>query len=117
MSVKQEYKYIYEDRSFDFDNPLVDNADYESEFSNIDIDISDDMLEMLIRRSAEHVLKGIKPCSLDIWNQKYELIEDVPALQSLVGECLINDILVDAIIAGCVAATGWRAEPYYKPKD
>ena len=53
--------------------------------------------------------------AFDIWQQKSVSIEEVCDLQSLVGECLINDELVEAVIAGC-RSTGLRIEPFYNPR-
>ena len=87
---------------------------HETSFSNIDIDVNDDLMEMLLRRSAQYLQDRLKPCSWDIWQQKCGDVEEVVDLQTLVGECILNDQLVEAIIAG-MAMTGERIEPYYSP--
>lgn len=118
-NVKPEWRHIHEDRCFDFSEPTVDeicNDPEITEFSNVDIDVSDELLEMLISRTCKYLEENVMPCSMDIWQQKSIEVEDVPDLQKLFGECMINDQLVTAIIAGCALETGWRMEPYYNPE-
>jgi len=125
-TVKPEWRHIHEERCFDFSgytesDILKDELEqichdpYETDFSNIEIDVSDDLLEMLIRRTARYLKDKVMPCSFDIWQQKCGDVSEVVDLQTLFGECLVNDQLVEAIVAGCEAETGWRVEPYYMP--
>ncbi len=122
ISIKPEYRYVHGDPLLDFDNPVDDrtieeicNDPYETEFINIEIDVSDDLMDMLLRRTARYLKDRVKPCSWDIWGQKCGEVEDVQDLQTLLGECLINDQLVEAIIAGYQLEHGFRLEPFYTP--
>ncbi len=137
---KPEWRHIHEDRCFDFSDlddtdwgiqagsvvkvsddethltfEKICNDPYETDFVNIDIDMSDSLLEFLIQRAACYLENKVRPCSWDIWQQHSCEIENVKDLQTLFGECLVNDDIVDVIIAGCEDAIGSGVEPYYQP--
>lgn len=121
-TVKPEWRHIHEDRGFNFSDEALEaeleiicHDPNETDFSNIEIDINEDLLEMLVRRTARYLKDKVMPCSYDIWQQKCGDIDEILDLQTLFGECLINDQIVEAVIAGCAVETGWRMEPYYQP--
>lgn len=116
-----EYRHVHGDPLLDFDNPIPDKQELEdlcndwdeTEFVNIDIDISGDMLDMLVRVAEIRLKNTLKPCSYNIWEERRDQIEHINDLHDLVGECIINDQIVDAIIAGMSNDSITYIEPYY----
>jgi len=112
-TVKPEWRHIHGERCFDFKDSEPDGWE-DGEFKSIEIDIADGLLELLIKKAAGFIEDRCRPCSFDIWCQKSIEIEDIKGLQNLIGECLVNDDLVEAIVAGCNAVMdGYQLEPYY----
>ncbi|MCP4393914.1 MAG: hypothetical protein GY804_06555 [Alphaproteobacteria bacterium] len=67
------------------------------EFSDIEIDVSQDLLESLIITVDRFLLDNLKSCSYTIWEQERDCIFNIPTLSQLFGECLVNDLIVEAI--------------------
>lgn len=110
VDVKPEYRYIHGDPILDF------SGESDEDFKNIDIDVSDELLDSLIKIAAMRLTNKLRPCSWDIWEKKFADIDDVEGLQRLIGECMVNDQLVDTIIAGIDSDPNivFPIEPYYK---
>ncbi len=70
------------------------------EFSDVEIDISQELLESLILTVDRFLLENIKSCSYAIWEQERGYISNIPTLNQLFGDCLVNDLIVEAIEAG-----------------
>ena len=112
-SVNPQWRHIYEDRNFDFKDSEPDGWE-EGEFKSIEIDIADGLLELLIKKATGFIESRCRPCSFDSWCQKSVEIEDIKDLQNLIGECIVNDDLVEAIVAGCNAVMDdYQIQPYY----
>ena len=119
-NIDPNWRYIHEDRCFDFKNTEPDDSEpdgwEDGDFRNIEIDISDGLLELLIKKATGYIESKCRPCSFDIWCQKSIEIEDIKDLHNLIGECLVNDDLVEAIVAGCNAVMDdYQLESYYTP--
>ncbi len=84
-----------------------------TDFKTIDIDIDDAMLDALITLSSEKLKKELMPCSLDIWHEKIAAIESIKDLHNLIGECEVNDQIVESIIAGIEAMGEIEPITYY----
>ncbi len=78
----------------------MSTKDLDREYSEIEIDMDTKLLIMLIEKADEFLYKSVQSHSYSIWEDNFLGIETVYDLHTLVGECLINDILIDAICTG-----------------
>ena len=70
------------------------------EFGEIEIDVSEELLYHLIQRIEDFLTDVLKPCSFNIWEERREFITTVEQLSCLLGECVLNDLIVEVIEKG-----------------
>ena len=96
-------------------SPEFDTTDYgeeTEEFSKIDVDVTPEMLQHLITLTGARMLEQCQPCSYDIWQERVDTIDELEDLHYLIGECIVNDKIVDCIVAGIANMPEFY---YYRP--
>ncbi|MCP3921294.1 MAG: hypothetical protein GY714_01785 [Desulfobacterales bacterium] len=76
------------------------NMPTNDEFSNIEIDVSQELLDSLTITVDNFLLENLKPCSYTIWEEERDCVIDILTLSQLFGECLINDLIVEILEMG-----------------